>query len=563
MERVADFYHAGLHKAAKALEFLRIKHLHSSELVEQFLVGYSDGSLNKVLPSDPEVRKKLQDAAIIDSAGKETFLDCLVLPILDPENTVAGLWGINLTDAETHISADCPISIWNSPVLRNNATVYLADNPIDGLSLYQAGYPNICALLNGRLSVGDAKAMSSYSTSRIVLLTQNPNTDFLKSMPGTVQIFHRQIEQPLNALLIDKGPKRLAEYVESLAETELENPNRPTTFIRSSGDSLSVVFGRRRYEVRGLDKGSRRLKATVRVEHAGKIHVDTLDFYSAKARKNLCMDLARLFEESAGTIETDVSRLMATCEQHDPGKAKDASEQPVMTEEERKEAEEFGASSDLLKNILADFESYGLIGEEANKLLCYIASISRKMPCPLSVLILSSSGAGKTTLQDATIAFCPPEDVVKVTSLSGKALFYKGRHSLKHKILALEEGAGAEDASYAIRNLISAGELIIEATVKDLGTGKLTTMQNRVEGPTAVFITTTDPDVDPETRSRFFITSVDESRDQTRAILAFQRSKHTYAGFKDTRKREQLLKKHHMVNDNYKHALTTTTNRHG
>ena len=42
-------------------------------------------------------------------------------------------------------------------------------------------------------------------------------------------------------------------------------------------------------------------------------------------------------------------------------------------------------------------------------------------------------------------------------------------------------------------------------------------MENRVEGPTAVFITTTDPDTDPETRSRFFVTGVDESREQTRA----------------------------------------------
>ena len=179
-----------------------------------------------------------------------------------------------------------------------------------------------------------------------------------------------------------------------------------------------------------------------------------------------------------------------------------------------------------------DFETWGLVGEDANKLLCYLAAVSRKPHEPLSVLILSNSGAGKTTLQDATLAFCPPEDVVKLTSLSGKALFYKGRTSLKHKILALEKGIGAEDASYAIRNLISSGELIIEATVKDLGTDKLTTMENRVEGPTAVFITTTDPDVDPETISRFFVTSVDESRAQTKAILAFQRKKRAYGAVK-------------------------------
>ena len=65
--------------------------------------------------------------------------------------------------------------------------------------------------------------------------------------------------------------------------------------------------------------------------------------------------------------------------------------------------------------------------------------------------------------------------------------FLQGAASLKHKALSLEEGDGVEEATYAIRNLISAGELIIESTIKDPATGRLTTMANRVEGPTAVF----------------------------------------------------------------------------
>ena len=52
-----------------------------------------------------------------------------------------------------------------------------------------------------------------------------------------------------------------------------------------------------------------------------------------------------------------------------------------------------------------------------------------------------------------------------------------------------------------------------------MGSGKLTTMQNRVEGPTAVFVTTTDPEGDRETRSRLVPTGVDEGREQTRAVL--------------------------------------------
>ena len=112
-------------------------------------------------------------------------------------------------------------------------------------------------------------------------------------------------------------------------------------------------------------------------------------------------------------------------------------------------------------------------------------------------------------------------------------------------MLALEEGDGAEEASYAIRSLISSGVLISESTIKDQTTGRLTTMQSRVEGPTAVVFTTTNPEIHPETKSRFFVTSVDESREQTRRILQFQRDKQISDGIMDNVERQAVLSKHH------------------
>ncbi|MCG2802481.1 MAG: hypothetical protein L6311_10340, partial [Cellulomonas sp.] len=313
-----------------------------------------------------------------------------------------------------------------------------------------------------------------------------------------------------------------------------------------SGPGFAVTYGVRKYRIMGLEKGPRKLKATVRVEHAGKLHVDTLDFYSARSRSILAQDLCRIYEDTPETIEGDLQRLLVECEKHQPTAETRQDKSPVerMSAKEKEEAETFGKTPDLIERILRDFETCGLIGEENNKLLGYIAMTSRKRDTPLSVLILSSSGAGKTALQDAVLAFCPPEDLVKLTALSGKALFYKERLSLKHKVLALEEGDGAEEASYAIRNLISAKELVSESTIKDLATGRLTTMENKVEGPTPVFLTTTRPEIDPETKSRFFVTSVDESREQTRKILSFQRRLHESDGLITTPEIETVFKKH-------------------
>jgi DNA primase len=229
-----------------------------------------------------------------------------------------------------------------------------------------------------------------------------------------------------------------------------------------------------------------------------------------------------------------------------------------------------GRHPDLVGEILRDLNRFGLVGEETNKLVGYLAMTSRKMDDPLSLLILSGSGAGKSSLQDTLLRLCPEEELVKLTSLTGEALFYMGQDALKHKVLALEEHAGAEEADYAIRNLISAKKLVKEATIKDPMSGRLITMRNVVEGPCAVFKTTTNPDTDAETKSRFIITSIDESLEQTKAILEAQRHGHTLEGVRRKKHRAVIIQRHHafqrllkpvLVINPYETLLTYTQDR--
>lgn len=204
-----------------------------------------------------------------------------------------------------------------------------------------------------------------------------------------------------------------------------------------------------------------------------------------------------------------------------------------------------GRDPDLIGELQRDFGKLGVVGEETNRLLLYVAMSSRKTDDPLAIQILSSSGAGKSHLQDVVLSLCPDEDLVKLTSLTGQALFYKGEESLRHKCLALAEVAGAGEARYALRNLISEKRLTIETTVRNSLTGRLETQLNIVRGPTAVFETTTNPETDAETRSRYLLLSVDESPAQTRAILESQRRHHTLKGRSDRTQRQSIIARHH------------------
>ena len=140
-------------------------------------------------------------------------------------------------------------------------------------------------------------------------------------------------------------------------------------------------------------------------------------------------------------------------------------------------------SPNLLQRILQDFEACGIIGEHSNKLITYLATTSRKLDTPLAIIIQSTSAAGKSSLMDAALALMPPEDQIKYSAMTGQSLFYMGERDLKHKILAIAEEEGAQQASYALKLLQSEGEVTIASTGKDANTGKLHTVQYRVEGP--------------------------------------------------------------------------------
>lgn len=131
------------------------------------------------------------------------------------------------------------------------------------------------------------------------------------------------------------------------------------------------------------------------------------------------------------------------------------------------------------------------------------------------------------------------------SAMTGQSLFYLGEADLKHKTLAIAEEEGARHAAYALKLLQSQGTLTIASTGKDPATGKLVTQDYTVEGPVALMLTTTAIDLDEELANRCLVLTIDESRDQTRAIHARQRYEETLAGLVEQESRKALRSLHH------------------
>ncbi len=321
-----------------------------------------------------------------------------------------------------------------------------------------------------------------------------------------------------------------------------------TACLEQRGDAWFLDLDGHEYRVAGLEKtlGTDALKVALRLRAGERFHLDAIDLTRDGERRRF---IERAAEETGLTtdlLKRDLGRLLLAVEQAQAELAKPvevATPLVTLSPEEREQALTWLREPDLIGRLREAFHQAGIIGEESNTLVAYLAGVSRKLERPLAIIIQSASAAGKTTLMDAVLSFFPEEDRVKYSAMTGQSLYYLGETNLKHKILAVVEEAGAERAGYALKLLQSEGELTIASTGKDPTTGKMVTQEYHVEGPVMIFLTTTAIDLDEELQNRCLTLAVDESAEQTQRIHRVQRERRTLAGLLAHEQRKDLLQK--------------------
>ena len=311
-----------------------------------------------------------------------------------------------------------------------------------------------------------------------------------------------------------------------------------------------INLGNRRWRVRGLARNLsfEVLKVNLLVAKGEHFHVDSLDLYSARQRGTFLKQAVEELQIKSEILRKDLGAVLLKLEELQAAEIKKQLEPEdttvTLSVEEEAEALALLRSKDLLGRISEAFATCGLVGEHTNKLVGYLAAVSRKLTKPLAVMVQSSSAAGKSALMEAVLAFVPAEERVQYSAMTGQSLFYMGETDLKHKVLAIAEEEGAQKASYSLKLLQSEGELTIASTGKDPSSGRLVTHEYHVEGPAAILLTTTAIDLDEELLNRCVVLAVDESREQTRAIHQLQRESRTLEGLEHRLARQDTVKLH-------------------
>jgi len=496
--------------------------------------------------------------------------------------------------------------IWNMDALQASKEIILCEALIDAMTFWCAGYRNVTASygIDG-FTEDHLSAMKRYGTERVLIaydrdeagergaekvaeLLQSAGLDcfriqFPKGMDaneyalkvapaskslgvairkamwlgkGTAPMEPAIAETTISAMAsTDDTPAPSLAASTPIDEATLPASPLPATAleipIEQKDNEIVMTLGDRRYRVRGFVKNLSVdvMKVNVLVSRGDAFHVDSLDLYSAKQRASYTAQAAVELRLKDDIIKTDLGRVLMKLETLQDEQLREvlASKSPAtpsMSDAAREAALALLRAPDLVERILTDFDACGCVGEKTNKLIGYLAAVSRKLDAPLALIVQSSSAAGKSSLMDAVLAFVPEEERVKYSAMTGQSLFYMGETNLKHKILAICEEEGIARATYALKVLQSDGELTIASTGKDASTGNLITQEYRVEGPVMLMLTTTSPDLHEELQNRCLILTVDEGREQTEAIHRLQRQKRTLGGLQAKQAKARVIELH-------------------
>ena len=406
--------------------------------------------------------------------------------------------------------------VFNLDALAASKEIILTEALIDALTFWCAGYRNVTSSYGIEGFTGEhVAAFKQHGTERVLIAYDRDEAGERGSqkvaerlMTEGIEAWRLQFPKGMDAnayalkvtpaakslgvvirkaLWLGKGtpPQRCAvEPVVEVAVDEAANPisslaakekiaalpaavppaPAPDTVAQVSDQEIVLVFGdgsaARRYRVRGLAKNLSyaSLKVNLLVSQGEAFFVDTLDLYAARARAAFVAQAAAELHVGENMLKIDLGRVLLSLEQQQDAQIKQAltptpAPAAAMAEHARAEALELLQSPGLMDRILADFDACGLMGERTNKLVAYLAAVSRRLDRPLGVVIQSSSAAGKSSLMDAVLAFVPDEEKVKYSAMTGQSLFYMGETNLKHKALAIVEEEGASRADAQARRL--------------------------------------------------------------------------------------------------------------
>jgi hypothetical protein len=197
----------------------------------------------------------------------------------------------------------------------------------------------------------------------------------------------------------------------------------------------------------------------------------TLDLYNDNQTDKLQRTLCDKYELKLTDVSKTLHSLTMQLEDYRLQELKYQGKQRIQTfeisEEENKKATAFLKSKNLIKELTAKLNTTGILGEDENAVILFLALASYKFNNPFSVICLAKNGIGKSYILQQLSECMPPNSYSLHTRISANALYYFNSSDINGKALMIEDVEWTTEMLQPLSTLQTQGRLINTRATKD------------------------------------------------------------------------------------------------
>jgi len=248
LERVAQLYRQALAHSREAQEYLERRGLGDPELWEAFGIGWADGTLRALLPTQGPMLEQLEVLGVFSGASRELMRGCVVVPLTHPSGQTLGLYGRAIQEGSEvphRYLRGRKRGVLNWQAVRSGERLVIAESVLDALSLWQAGVREVTCLYGAGALPEDLETLLELGPVREVVwcldgdAARREASAKLAARVADMRKTSLRVELPEgfdpNRVLVELGARKLAALVAAAVPMPANEPDAWGRIARATG----------------------------------------------------------------------------------------------------------------------------------------------------------------------------------------------------------------------------------------------------------------------------------------------------------------------------------------
>ena len=215
-----------------------------------------------------------------------------------------------------------------------------------------------------------------------------------------------------------------------------------------------------------------RMVCTLRITHSNfPPYRTTLDLYNDNQTEKLQRTLCDKWELKLIEVSKTLHKLILQMEDYRLQElkflGKNRTPKFEISADDKKKATLFLKNKNLLNLLIQNLNTTGILGEDENAVILFLALSSYKFSNPFSVLCLAKSGIGKSYILQKLSECMPNGSYSFHTKISANALYYFDSNEIHNKALLIEDLEWTTQMLSPLATLQSQGKLVNTRATKD------------------------------------------------------------------------------------------------